>query len=75
MYVDHDEENTSSLETILYCSQLWRPQLIKDINMLERMQRREMKNVVLNDYTSSYKSRLQQLQMLPLMYIYINLMT
>jgi len=54
---------------LLYCSQLWRPQLIKDITILERVQRIATK-YILNDYTSSYKSRLQQLQMLPLMYVY-----
>jgi len=54
---------------LLYCSKLWRPKLIKDITMLERVQRRATK-YILNDYTSTYKSRLQQLQMLPLMYIY-----
>ena len=40
---------------LLYCSQLWRPQLIKDITMLERIQRRATK-YILNDYNSSYKS-------------------
>ena len=54
---------------LIYCSQLWRPQLIKDITALERIQRRATK-YILNDYNSSYKSRLQQLHMLPLMYIY-----
>ena len=54
---------------MLYCSQLWRPQLIKNITILEHVQRRATK-YILNDYTSSYKSRLQQLQMLPLMYVY-----
>jgi len=55
---------------LFYCSQLWRPQLIKDITMLERVQRRATKYILNADYTSTYKSRLQQLQMLPLMYIY-----
>ena len=50
-----------------YCSILWRPQLIKDITMIERIQRRATK-YILNDYNSSYKSRLQQLNLLPLMY-------
>ena len=54
---------------LLYCSQLWRPHLIKDITMLERIQRRATK-YILNDYTSSYKSRLQQLSILPLMFIF-----
>ena len=46
-----------------------RPQLIKDITMLERIQRRATK-YILNDYNSSYKSRLQQLNILPLMFIF-----
>ena len=50
-----------------YCSILWRPQLIKDIITIERIQCRATK-YILNDYTSSYKSRLQQLNHLPLMY-------
>ena len=53
----------------MYCSQLWRPQLIRDINILERVQRRATK-FILNDYISSYKTRLQQLNLVPLMYIY-----
>ena len=28
---------------LLYCSQLWRPQLIRDINILERIQQRATK--------------------------------
>ena len=54
---------------LIYCSQMWRPQLIKDITSLERIQRRATK-YILNDYTSTYKSRLEQLNLLPLMYIY-----
>ena len=53
---------------LLYYSQLWRPQLIKDITMLERIQRRATK-YILNDYTSSYESRLQ-LNILPLMFVF-----
>ena len=54
---------------ISYCSQLWRPQLIKDINVLERIQHRATK-YTLNDYASSYKLRLSKLHLLPLMYYY-----
>ena len=54
---------------ILYCSQVWRPHLIKNINMLERIQRRATK-WILNDYQSSYRSRLVNLHLLPLMYVY-----
>jgi len=54
---------------LTYCSQLWRPHLIKDILTLERVQRHATKHI-LNDYVSSYKSRLTTLHLLPLMYIY-----
>ena len=54
---------------LLYCSQIWRPHKIKDILLLERVQRRATK-YILDDYTSSYKSRLTKLNLLPLMYIY-----
>ena len=54
---------------LLYCSQIWRPSLIKHINILERIQRRTTK-FILNDFHSTYKSRLVTLKMLPLMYIY-----
>ena len=52
---------------LLYCLQLWRPQLIKDIHRLERIQRRATK-YILNNYDLSYKQRLEQLHILPLMY-------
>ena len=54
---------------LLYCSQVWRPFLIKHILLLEQAQRRATK-YILNDYCSSYKSRLLNLKLLPLMYIY-----
>ena len=54
---------------LLYYSQIWRPSLIKHINILERIQRRATK-FILNDFHSTYKSRLVTLKMLPLMYIY-----
>ena len=54
---------------LLYCSQLWRPQLIKDIQKLERIQRRASK-YILNNYDLSYKQHLEQLHLLPLMYTY-----
>ena len=53
----------------MYCSQLWRPNLIKDIFSLERVQRRATK-YILSDYSTDYKSRLINLKLLPLMYIY-----
>ena len=52
---------------MMYCSQIWRPFLIRDIMNLERVQRRATK-YILNDYTSSYKARLLKLHLLPLMY-------
>ena len=54
---------------ILYCSQVWRPHLIKNITTIERIQRRATK-WILNDYQSSYRSRLVTLHLLPLMYVY-----
>ena len=54
---------------LLYCSPLWRPYLLKDINSLEKVQRRATK-FILSDSTSDYKTRLTQLGMLPLMYIF-----
>ena len=52
---------------LCYCSQLWRPQLIKDILLLEKVQRRATK-FILNDYNSNYRDRLIKLCILPLMY-------
>ena len=52
-----------------YCSQLWRPRLIRDIQSIERVQRKATK-YILNDYTSDYKTRLLSLHLLPLMYWY-----
>ena len=52
---------------LTYCSQLWRPYLIKDIIQLERVQCCSTK-FILNDYKSSYRSRLLTLHLLPLMY-------
>ena len=54
---------------LLYCSQLWRPQLIRDIQNLERIQCRATK-FILNNYDLSYRQRLEQLHLLPLMYTY-----
>jgi len=57
--------------TITYCSPVWQPHLLKDINNLEKIQRCATK-YILNDYTNDYKSRLSLLNLnfLPLMYIY-----
>ena len=50
-----------------YCSQLWRPQHLKDIALLERVQRRATKYIIPNP-NLDYKSRLISLHLLPLMY-------
>jgi len=54
---------------LTYCSQLWRPSLIEDIALLEKVQRRTTKYIS-NDFTSDYKSRLLALNLLPLMQYY-----
>ena len=54
---------------LIYCSQLWRPYLLKDIIILERIQRRATK-FILNDYQSSYRFRLVKLYLLSLMYLF-----
>ena len=51
---------------VSYCFPLWRPFLIKDIKLLEDIQRRTSK-FILQDFTSDYKSRLIHLKILPLM--------
>ncbi len=53
--------------SISYCCQLWRPHLCKNIQSIERIQRRATK-YILKDYISDYKSRLLSLHMLPLMH-------
>ena len=53
---------------LTYCSQIWHPFLLKDIQAIEKVQRRATK-YILNDYHSDYKSRLSTLRLLPLMYI------
>ena len=50
---------------LIYFSQIWRPHLLKDIISLEKIQRRATK-YLLNDFSSSYKSRLLSLNILPL---------
>ena len=54
---------------LFYCTQVWRPHLMRDILNIERVQRRATK-YILNDYTSSYKTRLILLNLLPLMYLF-----
>lgn len=57
---------------ITYCSQVWRPHLLKDIISLERIQRRATKYIT-GDFTSNYKTRLLSLRILPLM-MYLELL-
>ena len=53
----------------IYCSPVWRPYLLKDINFLKCVQRCATK-YMLNDFRSDYKSKLIALSLLPLMYIF-----
>ena len=53
----------------MYCCTIWRPHLIKDIVMIEQLQRRATK-FILNDYESCYFDRLIKLQLLPVMYVF-----
>ncbi len=53
-----------------FCSQLWRPMLIRDIKKMESVQRRATKFIIGSSSTSDYKSRLVHLHLLPLMYYY-----
>ena len=54
---------------LLYCLPLWKPYLLSDIDLVEKVQRRATKYIL--DYISEYKQRLIQLRLLPVMYIYI----
>ena len=53
---------------VTYCLMIWRPNLIRDITLIEQTQRRATK-FILNDYSSNYFNRLKQLNLLPLIYI------
>ena len=54
---------------LTYCSPIWLPYLVQDINKLEQVQHRATK-FILNDYSSDYRSSLLHLNLLPLMYIF-----
>ena len=54
---------------VTFCSVIWRHNLIKDISLIEQIQRRATK-FILNDYSSDYFDRLKQLNLLPLMYTF-----
>ncbi len=49
---------------LLYCSQVWRLHLVKDILKIEKVQRRASK-FILHDYTSDYRARFEALDLLP----------
>ena len=52
----------------MYASLVWSPYLIKDIQLLERIQRRVTNYMyILNEYVSDYKTHLISLNLLPLM--------
>ena len=50
---------------LIYCSQIWRRYLLKDITVLENVERRGTK-FILNDFTADYKTLLLSLNLLPL---------
>ena len=50
---------------LMYCSPIWHPHLMKDIIKLEQLQRTATKHI-LQDYSSDCKSRLTNLNLLPL---------
>ena len=54
---------------LAYCSPVWWPYFLNDINSLERIQCHATK-YILNDYINDYKSRLINLNLLPLIYMY-----
>ena len=51
---------------LTYSSPIWRPNLLRDISSLEKLQRRATK-YILNDFSSNYKNRLTRLKIIPLM--------
>ena len=57
---------TLAQSRLTYCSQIWRPHLLKYISVLERVQRRA-KKYKLEDYHWPYRCRLISLDLLPLM--------
>ena len=54
---------------LLYCSPLWRPQLLVDVRSLETVHRRATKFII-NNPSMDYRDRLISLEMLPLMMEY-----
>ena len=53
----------------MYCIPIWHPYLQKDIQNIERIQHCA-KNIILNNYDSSYKTWLFTLKLLSLMYLF-----
>ena len=64
---------TSKISQLTYCSTtcvcIWRQYLLKDITLLESVQRRSSR-WILNDYKLDYKSRMKTLHLLSLMMVY-----
>ena len=54
---------------LTYCSHVWRCNYIKDISLIQQVQRRGTK-YILNDFQSDYRLRLISLHLLPLVYTY-----
>uniref|UniRef100_A0A1X7TPQ0 Reverse transcriptase domain-containing protein n=1 Tax=Amphimedon queenslandica TaxID=400682 RepID=A0A1X7TPQ0_AMPQE len=52
------------LSQLVYCSLIWRPNLVKDFMLLERVQQKATK-YILNNFVSDYRTRLMSLNMLP----------
>ena len=67
--VTNTKKNTLYLAIVrshlCYCSQVWRPRLIKDIVTRQQVQRSATK-YILDDYVTDYKSKLSSHQILPL---------
>ena len=51
---------------LLYCSSIWRPNLIKDSSALEQLQRRASKYILNYPTDMDYKMRLLNLKLLPI---------
>jgi len=54
---------------LLYCSPLWKPYLLKDIELLQGVQWQATK-FILSDYSLDYRTRLIKIGILPLLYVY-----
>ena len=54
---------------LMYCTPIWHPYLLKDIQNIERIQRCATK-FILTGYDSNYKTWILTLKLLPLMYLF-----